>query len=242
MEHYQEDDLVRVKELLRRTGEFIAYFELAETKMMEWRQEIEEQASRLQHHSQTLQNELTSIHELLSKTDTAGFKMTAEKALAQGEANLKILERSCSQFTQNFNEQQEKLKILTDKSIEKMEQHSSQAMQNIDSQLSKYDVHHFHRIANESCDHIERVAHDAVSKSNKLLRMFQLRFSLFAVITTILTAFVIVLYLSDEYPWEMHHLAMHERQAGKVLLQAWPMLSQAEKTKILNHEATHHGG
>jgi len=83
---------------------------------------------------------------------------------------------------------------------------------------------------------VERVANDAVSKSNKLLSMFQLRLGLFAVLTTILTSFVIVLYLSDELPWEMHHQAMNERQAGKVLLNAWPKLTQEEKAKILNDD------
>lgn len=50
---------------------------------------------------------------------------------------------------------------------------------------------------------------------------------------TILTAFIVVLYLNGELPWEMHHVAQNERQAGRMLLQVWPKLSQEEKTKIL---------
>lgn len=241
MEHYQDDDLVRVKELLRHTGEFIAYFELAETKMMEWREEIEQQNDRLLQYTQTLQNELAAFNELLSQSGVTQFRVTAEKALAQGEANLHTLERSCNHFTQNFQQNQEKFNILTEQCIDKIEKYSSKASQTISSQLSKYDVHQFHRIASESCDHVERVANDAVNKSNKLLSMFQLKLGLFTVFTTILTAFVIALYLSDELPWEMHQQAMNERQAGKVLLQAWPNLSQEEKAKILNDEGLRHG-
>ncbi|KTD44918.1 hypothetical protein [Legionella quateirensis] len=241
MEHYQDDDIVRVKELLRHTGEFIAYFELAETKMLEWREEIEQQNTRLLHCTQTLHNELASINELLSQAGAAKFRITAEKALAQGEANLHTLERSCNQFTLNFQQHQEKLKTLTEHCIDKIEKHTTKATQTIAAQLARYDVHQFHRIASESCDHVERVANDAVNKSNKLLSMFQLRFGLFAVFTTLLTAFVIVLYLSDELPWEMHHQAMNEREAGKVLLQAWPNLSQEEKEKILNDDGLRHG-
>ncbi len=207
MEHYQDDDIVRVKELLRHTGEFIAYFELAETKMMEWREEIEQQNVRLLRFTQNLQNELTSINELLSQAGTTRFRVLAEKALAQGEANLHALERNCNSFAQTVQHQQEKLQNLTEQCISRIEKHSEKATQTIAAQLSKYDVHQFHRIASESCDHVERVAHDAVNKSNKLLSLFQLRFGLFAVFTTLLTAFVIVLYLSDELPWEMHHQA-----------------------------------
>lgn len=180
MEHYQEDDWKRLNELLQHTSEFIAYFELAETKMREWRQEIELQASRLQ-------------------------------------------------------QQQETLKLLTEKSIETINKQGEQAIDNIGQYLGQYDPQHFQRIAHESCEQVKRAANDAVNKSNKLLRVFQIRFNFFAVLTTIITTFIIVLYLNGELPWEMHHQAKNERQAGKALLQVWPQLSQEEKTKILGY-------
>lgn len=240
MEVYEDDDLIRMKELLRRTGEFIAYFELAETKMIQWRQELEQRASQLQQYSQLLEKELVSAHDLLSQTGISNFSNVAEKVLAQGETNLKNIEQSCNQFAQNVQQQQEQLKILTDQSIEKIEQHNTLAMQNITTQLSKYDVHHFHRIANESCDHVEHVANETIVKSNKLLQMLHLRSALFAVIISVIASFIISLYLSDESPWEMHNHALNERQAGKLLLQAWPNLTQLEKSKILNHEPVQH--
>jgi hypothetical protein len=242
VEHFQDDDIARVKELLRHTGEFIAYFELAETKMIAWREEMEQQEARLTHHSQRLQNELASVHDLLSQAGTTRFRVIAEKALSQGETQLKILENSCNQFTENFQDQQEQLELLTQQCIIRIEQQSTKATQAIAEQLAKYDAQHFHRIANESCDHVERVAKDAVSKSNKLFQVFQMRFGLFAVFTTMVTTFVIVLYLSGELPWELHHKAVKERHAGKVLLQAWPNLTLEEKSKILNDEGTPHGG
>lgn len=242
MEQPLGDDLDRIKELLRHTGEFIAYFELAESKMIEWREEVAQQATRLNQHSQRLQNELTALEDLLSQAGTTRFRVIAEKALSQGEIQLQMLENSCSQFTENFQEQQEQLELLTAQCITKIEQHCAKATQVIANQLAKYDAHQFHRIANESCDHVERVASDAVSKSNKLLRMFEMRFGLFAVFTTIITAFVIVLYLNGEFPWEMHHKAVNERYAGKALLQAWPNLTLEEKTKILSDDTVRHGG
>ncbi|HAU1152070.1 TPA: hypothetical protein JBI12_08985 [Legionella pneumophila] len=241
MEHYQEDDLARIREFLRHTGEFIAYFELVETKMMEWREEIEQQAERFLHITQSLQNELTSIQNLISQSGVTHFKKSAEKALAQGETHLHSLERTCNQFTQIFQQQQEKIENLTENCIDRIEKHTNQATQTMALQLAKYDVQHFHRIANESCDHVDRVANDAINKSNKMLNMFQFKVGLFAMLITVLTAFVIVIYLNDEMPWEMHHKAMSERQAGKVLLQAWPKLSQKEKAKILNKDGLKQG-
>ncbi|HRD69920.1 MAG TPA: hypothetical protein PK657_07230 [Legionella sp.] len=229
MEHSQENDLARIHDLLSHTSEFIAYFELAETKMIEWRADIMQQ-------TELFKNEMMAINKVLSAAGTTNFRQITERALNQGEKNLELLERNSNQFMHTIQNQQEHLRQLTEKCIKNIEHHSAHASSLIAAQLAKYDVHQFHRIATESCDHVERVANDAVSKSNKLLSMFQLRLGLFAVLTTILTSFVIVLYLSDELPWEMHHQAMNERQAGKVLLNAWPKLTQEEKAKILNDD------
>lgn len=241
MERDQDDELGRLKELLRHTSEFIAYFEVAETKMLQWREDIERQANQIQTHTQKLQTELLAVQNLLSSAGTDHFRKTAEQALSQGDQHLQRLEQQCQQFTQSIEDNQEKIEALSQQCLYKIEHYSTQSTQAIAQHLAKYDVHQFHRIASESCDHVERVANDAVSKSNKLLSMFQLRLGLFAVFTTILTAFVIVLYLSDELPWEIHRQAMNERQAGKVLLQAWPNLSQEEKAKILNEEGLDRG-
>ncbi|MDP3269616.1 MAG: hypothetical protein Q8M40_11315 [Legionella sp.] len=229
MEHSQENDLARIHDLLSHTSEFIAYFELAETKMIEWRADIMQQ-------TEVFKNEMLAINKILSAAGTTNFRQITERALNQGEKNLELLERNSNQFMHSIQNQQEHLRQLTEKCIRNIEQHSAHASSLIAAQLAKYDVHQFHRIATESCDHVERVANDAVSKSNKFLSMFQLRLGLFAVLTTILTSFVIVLYLSDELPWEMHHQAMNERQAGKVLLNAWPKLTQEEKAKILKDD------
>ena len=229
MEHSQENDLARIHDLLSHTSEFIAYFELAETKMIEWRADIMQQ-------TELFKIEMMAINKVLSAAGTTNFRQITERALNQGEKNLELLERNSNQFMHTIQNQQEHLRQLTEKCIKNIEHHSAHASSLIAAQLAKYDVHQFHRIATESCDHVERVANDAVSKSNKLLSMFQLRLGLFAVLTTILTSFVIVLYLSDELPWEMHHQAMNERQAGKVLLNAWPKLTQEEKAKILNDD------
>lgn len=236
-----QDDLIRIKELMQRTGEFIAYFELAETKMLEWREEIERQASFWEQNTQKLYTELQSMHHLLAQAGTANFRVHIEKALTAGEANLHQIESCCKSFNENVKQHHDSICDLVDKSIDKIDKKTSDTLNQLTHQLSKYDVQHFHRIATESCDHVERVATSSVVKSSKLLHSFQFRFNFLAIITTTLTAFIIVLYLSDEFPWEIHRQAKNERQAGKVLLQAWPNLTQVEKERILSYEASRNG-
>jgi len=241
MEPSQDDDLARVRDLLQHIGEFVAYFELAESKMVAWRQEIEQKSSLLQENTNALHHELTLMQHLFSQSGVEHFRQTVAESLSQGEKNLKHIEYNCKQFTQNVQQQQQQIKELTTDSIEKIEKYTSQAVQNINNLLTKYDVNQFHRIASESCDHVERVATNAVVKSNKLLTMFQYRITFWTALTTLITVFIAVLYLNDEFPWEIHQQTMKQREAGKVLLQAWPNLSQDEKTKIINAQVPQRG-
>lgn len=240
MEQLQDNDLVKLKELLRHTGEFIAYFELAESKMMEWRHDIEQQAQIQQHKAQqqlqNLHNELDALQEVLTQAGLARFRLTAEKTLKQGEEHLASLQKASLQSIEDMSEKHHEFTGLIDKSLAQIEQHAVEAIERIDSQLMQYDVQHFRRVASESCEQVERVANNAVSKSERLLRAFQWRSVALAFSTTLITAFAIGLYVSNEFPWEIHKQARSEREAGKVLMQAWPALSQEERAKILkNH-------
>ena len=241
MEHIQDQDLVKLKELLRHTGEFIAYFELAESKMMEWRHDIEQEAQSQQHKAQqqlqNLHNELEALQEVLTQAGLARFRLTAETALKQGEGHLSALQKASLQLMNQMTTKQNELTRLIEQSLMQIEQHSTQAIERVDSQLMQYDVQHFRRVASESCEQVERVANNAVSKSERLLRAFQWRSISLALATTLITAFAIGLYLSNELPWEIHKQARNEREAGKVLMKAWPALSQEEKAKILNKQS-----
>lgn len=234
MEDYQKIDLIRMKELLRHCSEFIAYFEHAETRMIEWKHDIEQQAEQLQSQFLAIKNELSFIQESLSQTNIAQFKKSVESALTQGELQLKSMETTCQQLAKTAQMHQENINRLTEQSLVNLDKQSTDSLHLINAHLSKYDVHQFHLIASESCDHVHRVAADAVDKSTRILKTFNLKLGLMLVFTTLLSAFFYSLYLNDELPWETHHHVMNERQAGKVLLHAWPKLTEGEKAKILD--------
>ncbi|MDI9819515.1 MULTISPECIES: hypothetical protein [unclassified Legionella] len=245
MEQIQDQDLAKIKELLRHTGEFIAYFELADAKMIEWRQEIEYQAqsqqNKTQQQLQTLHHELEQLRETLTQAGLARFRLSAEKALKQGEEHLTILQKASEQLLDDLRGRHLELIKTTEKSLLQIEQHTAQAIEQLDAHFVQYDIHHFHRLANQSCEQIERVAKNAVVKSQGFLNAFQWRSVALALITTIITAFAIGFYVSNELPWETHKHAMNEREAGKVLIKAWPTLTQEEKAKILSIQSQQKG-
>ncbi|KTD20192.1 hypothetical protein [Legionella londiniensis] len=236
MEPMDEQDISRLKALLQRTGEFIAYFELAESKMIEWRQEIESQALSQQKQVQTLHRELNKLQEILDEAGLARLRLAAENALGQGKAYLEAVQETKKDIMAQLNAYQEELKDLCANTLSEINQHAKQAIERVDSQLSHYDAKHFSRIANESCTMIEKSAQEAISSSRKLLSLFHWRIIAIAFFTTLITAFIMGLYLSNEYPWDIHQQAMNERDAGKLLIKSWPILSQAERMKILGNQ------
>ena len=237
MDHLEEQDIVRLKELLRRAGEFIAYFELADTKMVEWRQDMEQRSSthfqQFQQQFQALQSELNLFHEMLSEAGLARLRLVADNVLQQGKEHLRSLKEAEQQIFGQISTAQQEIKHLGERGINEIKVQATQAIERMDNHLGQYDVKHFNRIANESCEHIEQSAKDAISKSGRLLRLFQWKTVGLVFITTLATAFAVSLYLSDEYPWEIHQQVHSERSAGKMLISAWPYLTPQERTKII---------
>lgn len=242
MDEIDNKDLLKIKELLARTGEFIAYFELVENKMAEWRVELEEKATEqdtlFKKQIQAIQLELGSIQETLTMAGLAKFRLQAEESLKQGQAHLKALDKFKNEFIENMIAEKDELKAMTQTGLLHIENHTKQSIHAIDSKLGAYDVEHFSKTANESCTEIEKTANNAISTSTKLLKHFHWRTAGLSMVITLLTALTVGLYMNDELPWEIHKHAMNERQAGQLLMNAWSKLSQKERLKILGEQAT----
>ena len=239
MNHLQEDDFIKLKELLQYTSEFISYFELADTKMMQWRQDIEQhsetQHQLVQQQLQNLHHELESIIEVLTQAGIERLRLKLEQALKQGEAHLNELKNTSHSILSDLKNQQQTLKTSQEEYLKILNQHTEQSLLHIDKYLANYDIHHLRRAASESHLQVEKVSGDAIKKSTKLLKSFQWRALVFAVTTTALTAFTVTLYINNELPWETHQKVLNERAAGKALIRAWSGLTQQEKNKILSN-------
>ena len=224
----------QIDEFMDRTRDFIAYFNLIENKLEHWCQDMD---SRQQKNAQIV----SQLSKWLDQHDLSALQTHLKSTLDQGKQQLQQIHSVSQQVQESMQKQQQQLQRWTNESLQKIESQTQKLMQTMEKQFARYDVHHFHRIASESCDQVEKVAQDAVGKSTRLLNMFQWRFSLLTITTTLITAFILGMYISDELPWETHKQAYHERQAGQLLLQAWSDLSHHEKAKILKYEQARNG-
>ncbi|MDP1603481.1 MAG: hypothetical protein Q8M03_09480 [Legionella sp.] len=243
MENLHDKDINKLKELLRHTGEFIAYFELAESKMIAWRQDIERQSQlqeqKIAQQLQTLHSELDALQEVLTEGGLARYKRHSEEVLKQNQAHVATIQKTGQQLLGDINVQYSEFKQTMTKNLAQIEDYTEQALLRIENQLTKYDIGDFHRIACESCEQVEKVALNTIHKSSGLLRNFQWRSIALALITTLIASFAIGLYINNEMPWEIHKQVMNEREAGRALIKAWPDLSEQEQHKIITNHPRH---
>lgn len=237
MDNLPDPDLAKIKSLLRHTGEFIAYFEIAEAKMITWQQELEAQIQlqekKINHQLQNLQQEIEPLHEALTQAGIARLKLSLEQAQREGEEHIALLKKTGQSLLDSMKAQQQEISTMISSGLNQIDQFILQALKEMNQQLADYDINHFKRVANESCIHVEKVATSTMRKSSGLLKVFQWRSIALALLSTFITAFVISLYVSSEMPWESHQHALNERQVGRALIKIWPELSQQEQDKIL---------
>ncbi len=245
MTQLSDRDIQQLKDLLRHTGEFIAYFELAETKLVGWRHQQQESFKQQQisfdNQQSAIKCNLDSLKDTLSEVGIARLKAQLNEALGLFEDKMGQLDKLQQELSDIFSEEKESLAKSVIKCKLDITEHCQKTVDKIDSQLSNYDVDYFRRIASDSCDQVEQVAQTAVQTSRKMMRHFQWKTVSIMLVTTFVTSLTIGMYVSDEWPWEIHQHAMNEREAGKVLIKAWPSLTHKEKERILTHEARHLG-
>ncbi|WP_367608026.1 hypothetical protein [Legionella sp. W05-934-2] len=245
MKQLSDQELQQIKDLLRHTGEFIAYFELAETKLVAWRHQQQEsfdnQQSRFDQQQQAIQKDLDSVKDTLSEAGIARLKVQLNEAITLFEKKIASLSDLQQTISDIFGHEKLSLSKAVSQCTREIEEHCQETVNKIEAQLSDYDVDYFRRIAADSCDQVEQVAQTAVQTSTKMMRNFQWRTATLVLITTLVTSLTIGMYISDEWPWEIHQVALNEREAGKVLIKAWPSLSHQERERILTHEVNNLG-
>ena len=235
-----EKDIASIKEFMRHSAEFIAYFELTDTKMHEWKISIEQQIA--EHHTKYRQQmehitqQLQVFENLLTQAGLARFRLMADNILVQSNTHLQEIKTVARNTLEQMQFERQELTDYFNKSFQCLQEYCYDATKKIDRELSRHDPEHFRRTASESCDQVERTATDAIIKSKRMLRSVHWKTALLTIITSIITAFTIGLYVSDELPWEQHQEAMNEREAGKLLIQAWPQLSHEDRRKILHYD------
>ena len=237
MKRLDTEHLTLLNTLLSRTEEFIEFFDRAETKMNTWRHEITQQATCQQTQFTSIKADLDRMESILSEAGLDSFRIAAEEAVSQDDEYLDSLKNTEQQLLRQIHGHRAELTRITQHAMTQISHTTTQAVSVIEEKLSEHfpssAPHIMHFRAETPIDDLNQPVDEPMIQETPSSKYGEWRSVTLTLVTTLITAVMFGMYTSDEYPWEMHQQATSERGAGKVLLNAWPSLTQDEKTKIL---------
>ncbi len=233
MKHMDRKDFTPLMTLLDRIDEFNVFFEQTATTMSEWRQEITQQASSQQAQLNAVKAELDRMQQVISDAGLECFRLAAEETVSQGTDYLQGLKNTEQQLLRQIHDHRAELTRISQHAMTLITKKTSQVTSFIDKQLSQQNDILLKPIMHQQMKDIcPPIAENPLTEAPNLKHVEWRAVSL-TLVSSLITALIFGLYVSGEYPWEMHQQATSERGAGKALLNAWPTLTHHEKNKIL---------
>lgn len=238
MKHQDAEHLTLLNTLFSQTQAFIERFERAETKMNAWRDEITQQATYQQTQLHNLRAELDRMESILSAADVDQFRIATEETASQDSEYLDSLKNTEQQLLRQIHGHRAELTRITQHAVTQINHTTTQAVSMIEEKLAVHFPTSTPSIMPLPAENLVeddlQSADEPMTQKTPPAIFREWRSITITLVTTLLTALIFGMYTSAEYPWEMHQQARSERGAGKVLLNAWPLLTQDEKLKILS--------
>jgi hypothetical protein len=212
-----------------KLAEKIATFGMLQENMIHHFQKKEENRDEsLAAYSQGINKQMHDIHFLMtefkmvmSQAGLARFRVTAEEALTQGKEHVSALEQ-----------QSEFLQTQLNAACDRFENLTQQAESRISRVVRSFRLEYFKHLVEEGSQQVEQVSESAMQRIMGTGKWFQWEKFTVALIVALIVAIVMSLFMNDEWPWESHNKVLNEREAGKMLIEAWPVLSNNQRHQI----------
>ena len=234
-----------LKEMVKRMAEFIAYFEIVESRIQEWQsvtnQRIEEHQLIVRAQLLEIRQTVAEFEDLMTEAGVARWRLTAENTLQQGRDHLKLLELVSQQHLEKLADHHLEYEAIAKKSFDRLDRASAYTIKNISDAVSTFRLSDFQQMAEQSVNLIENTATSTIQQLRNSSRRFHIKNALFALGIAAFTSITIGLYLNNEFPWETHQHVVTERHYGATLMSAWPALTEHEREKIIQHSKKTHG-
>ncbi len=164
------------------------------------------------------------INEFQKRTDPlsiARFTAAAEEALRQGDEHLHKLTKAVDDFSHLTK--QESMNVLEMSRI---------AQDRISRVVRSLRLKYFQRLVDDGCERVDNISVAAIGRVSQVVKWFHWERLGIAFVVALVMGIVMGLFLNDEWPWETHQRVVTERDAGRMLLNAWPHLSKVEQDDI----------
>lgn len=218
--------LEQLQSVLRRLAEFTAMFEVADKKLREREDALEQRVVRseklIRNQLDALKSVMNSFQEIMTEAGAARWRLAAEKALAQGREQVSAL-----------GSMQQEIKETLETSCARLDQAVTFAIKGVGDVVETVRISDFKQLAQTTSYRIEEVVSDCVRRFRRVAKWFHWKNLALVLAVTLVSAVIMGLYIDDEWPWQAHQQILQQRMAGQMLLQAWPHLSLIEKQDIL---------
>lgn len=223
--------ILRLDAQIRKINDKVADFiTLQENSMMQIQEQEAQRRHELQSQRLHFDEQIKRIREMMEEFEcttkslgVARFKAAALEILGKGDEHLKQL-RSESEALITFSQE----------STERLEKLSKDVEHRLSRTVRSLRLDYFKKLINDGCERAEYVSTIAVERVSQVVKWFHWEKLGIAILISMIVSIIIGLFLNDEWPWETHHRVLIERDAGRLLLHAWPHLSKSEQKDIEN--------
>lgn len=236
---FSDNETAKFREALKRMGEYIAYLEVAEQKMVSWQNNIDD---KIQQHEHWLSSQINDIHQtigelqgVMTEAGVARWRIAAEANLKQGNEHLIAIKSATENHLAALNKNNEDFSKRVNKSFERLDRASAYMIKNISEAIGSFRINDFQQYTEQSCQVIEHTARGVIYHLKRMLKWFHLKNVGMALGISLLVSLAMSIYISGKMPWENHKEAAAQRSAGEALINAWPSLPDTEKDIILRN-------
>lgn len=217
----------QMRNFFHEMADFIALYETLEEKFMARETAIEEKLLA----SETLLNKqlalikgsLNDFQGIMTDAGAARWRIAAENALREGKSHLHALQQTTTGIVESIKD-----------GCNQLEQTTQQTIAGMAATTKTLPIQNFKHVIEQGCIHLKATSNSAIQQISKLIRWLHWKNFTMTLIITLFVIFLAGLYESDKWPWEIHQQVANERNAGAVLLAAWPHLTPTEQQDIIN--------
>lgn len=236
---FSDSETEKFREAIKRIGEYIAYLEQAEQKMVSWQHNIDQKIQQHEHWFASQLNDIQiAIGELqgvMTETGIARWRIAAETALKQGSEHLQAIAGATSSHLAALDKRNEDFSKTVQKSFERLDRASAYTIKNISEAISSFRINDFQQFTEHSCQIIENTSRGVIYHLKSMVKWFHWKSLSLAFCLSLLVSIITSIYITGEMPWENHDKVIAQRAAGEALKNAWPLLSDSDKELIIKN-------
>lgn len=196
--------------------QIIAREKLLQQRMVESEQHISNEL-------QKIHNTIVDLQEILDNASAKEWRTATQALYQEGRQETQHLQDTIGEIR----------KYVKDTCVH-MDSAASQMVKGLSKTLKGLHTAELEQLAEDGSQEVKITGRTAVQQIISVGQWFHWKNLVLIFALTLIAAISTEMFVDDEFPWETHKIVSKERVAGSAVLKAWPQLSYADQSQILN--------